>query len=226
MNRNGCNGGDVYTAWVFVSTIGITTGGEYGSTNWCNSYPFEKCDFLDSSPYPECPVVEAATPECSTTCQSGYPVSYIADKHFFDKPYTFRDAESMQLDILTNGPLVATFTVYEDFYAYKSGVYQHVYGEDTGSHAIKILGWGVENGVPYWLCANSWNEYWGDHGYFKILRGSNECGIESRRVVAATLATESFVITLFSSLGAFFAAVCCCLCRCFCGCPSSRHNLF
>ena len=91
---------------------------------------------------------------------------------------------------------------------------------------LQILGWGVENGVPYWLCANSWNEYWGDHGYFKILRGSNECGIESKRVVAATLATESFVITLFSSLGAFFAAVCCCLCRCFCGCPSSRHNLF
>ena len=44
----------------------------------------------------------------------------------------------MQLDILTNGPLVATFTVYEDFYAYKSGVYQHVYGEDTGAPSIKV----------------------------------------------------------------------------------------
>ena len=73
---------------------------------------------------------------------------------------------------------------------------------------LQILGWGVENGVPYWLCANSWNEYWGDHGYFKILRGSNECGIESH-VVAATF-----------GIGSLFAAMCSF------GCPKSRHKLF
>jgi hypothetical protein len=26
--------------------------------------------------------------------------------------------------------------------------------------------------------ANSWNPYWGEKGYFRILRGNNECGIE------------------------------------------------
>ena len=65
--------------------------------------------------------------------------------------------------------------------------------------AIKILGWGVENSTPYWLIANckriaprspecpwrrpclflAWNQDWGDNGFFKILRGKNECGIES-----------------------------------------------
>ena len=59
------------------------------------------------------------------------------------------------------------------------GVYQHVSGDYAGGHAVKILGWGVENDTPYWLIANSWNEDWGDKGYFKILRGSNECNIES-----------------------------------------------
>jgi len=48
-----------------------------------------------------------------------------------------------------------------------------------GGHAIKIMGWGVEDGTPYWLVANSWNEDWGDKGTFKILRGQDECGIES-----------------------------------------------
>lgn len=48
-----------------------------------------------------------------------------------------------------------------------------------GGHAVKILGWGVEEGTPYWLCANSWNSDWGDKGFFKILRGENECGIET-----------------------------------------------
>uniref|UniRef100_A0A8W8NDP1 Peptidase C1A papain C-terminal domain-containing protein n=3 Tax=Ostreidae TaxID=6563 RepID=A0A8W8NDP1_MAGGI len=47
-------------------------------------------------------------------------------------------------------------------------------------HAIKILGWGTENGDDYWLVANSWNPDWGDQGFFKILRGQDECGIESQ----------------------------------------------
>ena len=41
-----------------------------------------------------------------------------------------------------------------------------------------MLGWGVENGSKYWLMANSWNTAWGDKGYFKILKGSDECEIE------------------------------------------------
>ena len=31
----------------------------------------------------------------------------------------------------------------------------------------------------YWIVDNSWNTYWGDRGYFKMLKGVNECGIES-----------------------------------------------
>ena len=60
-----------------------------------------------------------------------------------------------------------------------SGVYKHVAGSILGGHAVRMLGWGVEDGTPYWLIANSWNSDWGDNGYFKILRGSDHCGIES-----------------------------------------------
>lgn len=61
-----------------------------------------------------------------------------------------------------------------------AGVYKHVAGKALGGHAIRILGWGVENDTPYWLVANSWNTDWGNNGFFKILRGSDECGIENQ----------------------------------------------
>lgn len=60
------------------------------------------------------------------------------------------------------------------------GVYRYTRGEMEGGHAIKILGWGTENGIKYWLCANSWTRSWGENGLFKILRGNNECHIEER----------------------------------------------
>ena len=70
----------------------------------------------------------------------------------------------------------AAFTVYDDFFNYKSGIYKHTTGSYRGGHAVKMLGWGVENGVEYWLCANSWGPSWGDKGFFKIAKG--QCGID------------------------------------------------
>lgn len=66
------------------------------------------------------------------------------------------------------------------FFRSFQGIYRYTRGQIEGGHAIKILGWGVENGVKYWLCANSWSRTWGEHGKFRIVRGNNECGIEER----------------------------------------------
>lgn len=54
-----------------------------------------------------------------------------------------------------------------------SGVYQHVTGEMVGGHAVRILGWGVENDTPYWLVGNSWNTDWGDNGECRSLPAKN-----------------------------------------------------
>ena len=58
---------------------------------------------------------------------------------------------------MTNGPVQVAFDVYSDFLSYKSGVYQHLTGDMLGGHAVKMIGWGIENGTKYWLCVNSWN---------------------------------------------------------------------
>lgn len=52
------------------------------------------------------------------------------------------------------GSCVAVFDAYEDFLNYGSGVYSHITGEFLGKHAVKVVGYGTDNGIPYYLCAN------------------------------------------------------------------------
>lgn len=49
-----------------------------------------------------------------------------------------------------------------------SGIYRHTLGKLEGFQEIRIIGWGVEDDINYWLIVNSWNEDWGDKGFAKI----------------------------------------------------------
>merc|ERR1711933_13027 len=85
--------------------------------------------------------------------------------------------QGIQRAIMAGGPMEVAFTVYSDFENYASGIYHHVTGAMAGGHAVKVVGWGVEDNVKYWKIANSWNPYWGEKGYFRIRQG--EGGIDS-----------------------------------------------
>ena len=78
---------------------------------------------------------------------------------------------------MNNGPVNGAFSVYQDFYNYKSGIYSYVSGTYVGGHAVRMIGWGQTNGVNYWLVANSWGTWWGNKGYFMIQMG--QLGIEN-----------------------------------------------
>ncbi|XP_067667062.1 cathepsin B-like [Haliotis asinina] len=178
---DGCNGGFPSAAWNYFGDTGIVTGGQYGSKKGCQPYQLPHCDHHVPGKYQPC-TGDSETPKCEKRCQPYYNITYENDKHYGSRTYAVREVEQIMAEIYKNGPVEAAFTVYSDFPTYKSGVYSHTSGEELGGHAIKILGWGVENGEQYWLVANSWNADWGDHGFFKIRRGTDECGIESQVV--------------------------------------------
>lgn len=171
----GCDGGYPAYAWSYWKNTGIVTGGLYGDKEFCQSYFLPPCDHHVEGSHGECPDT-VDTPSCTKTCENGN--SYSAELTKGASAYSVSGEANIRQELYENGSVEASFTVYEDFLTYKSGVYQHVTGSALGGHAIKILGWGVENGTKFWLCANSWNDEWGDGGFFKILRGNNECGIE------------------------------------------------
>lgn len=176
---DGCNGGELYPSWSYWKESGIVTGDLYADTNSCKPYPFPPCNHHSTGPYDDCSKHDYSTPSCKRECSNkDYKKSFKNDKIFGASVYTLDDEETIMRDLVTNGPVEAAFDVYEDFPIYKSGVYRHTHGSMLGGHAIRIIGYGVEDNVKYWLCVNSWNDNWGDKGTFKILRGQNHCGIE------------------------------------------------
>ncbi|KAL1473484.1 hypothetical protein MTO96_038634 [Rhipicephalus appendiculatus] len=177
-NSNGCNGGYPAEAWFFYLNAGIVTGGKYGTKVGCKPYTFPPTsgEFLGptaSDPLP--------APACRRNCDNGDKSEYCTAKHYAQRVYGVPpDEEHIKYEIYVNGPVQAQFSIYSDFYSYESGVYIRRSNVRCAGHVVRILGWGTENGVPYWLVANSWGENWGERGYFKIRRGYNECEIEMR----------------------------------------------
>ncbi|XP_065885405.1 cathepsin B-like [Dysidea avara] len=186
---NGCGGAQLSTAYACWQKYGIPTGGAFGSNYGCQPYTIKDCPRGNGSndvAFSWCTGKStkssaAYTPPCSECCDAGYPKQLNDDRHFAKSYYQLKrnNAPAIQAEIYARGPVTLTFSVYQDFMNYKSGVYKYTSGKYIGMHAVKVFGWGLENCVPYWLATNEWGPQWGDSGFFKILRGSNHCKIEA-----------------------------------------------
>jgi hypothetical protein len=120
----------------------------------------------------------------------------------------------MQLELVRGGPGVVSFTAMDDLFGYGGGVYSpSPSAAAVGGHAVARGGWGVDQGVPYWVCQNSWGAAWGEGGFFRIARGSDTCGIESTAgLVVATPAQPAGCPESDCSTGSTTLSDCTCRC--------------
>lgn len=90
--------------------------------------------------------------------------------------HTIGDPASMKTFLATRGPLITCFSVYSDFYGYRSGVYTKSQSATyEGGHCVSCVGYSEQ--MQAWLCKNSWGGGWGMGGYFWI--GYGQCGIDA-----------------------------------------------
>ncbi|KHJ77868.1 papain family cysteine protease [Oesophagostomum dentatum] len=108
-----CKGDYTIRAWQFATSSGASTGGAYAQK------VRELANYLKLQGYP--------TPACEKKSQSGYTTPYQSDKLRAKiaktSYYVTSTVEAIQKEIMTNGPVQASFAVYADFYSYKSGIY-------------------------------------------------------------------------------------------------------
>jgi cathepsin B len=177
--NNNCHGGDMQKAYEYYQNEGIVTGGDWNANDGCWPYPYSCVEGRKNAT--SCPAdSEGHLPniQCLNECPNkAYEEHKFGDdKHFGQKAYTLGDEKKIMLDIYKNGPVTAGIKVFRDFMSYKGGLYEPQSTDVAGHHAIKILGWGEEDGKKYWLIANSWTKSWGMDGFAKFKKGT--CDIE------------------------------------------------
>jgi C1A family cysteine protease len=76
------------------------------------------------------------------------------------------------------GPVLAGMAVYNDFFAYTSGVYVKTAGSAlAGYHCICVVGY--DDAQQCWILKNSWGTGWGENGFVKVRYGQPDLLIDT-----------------------------------------------
>eukprot|EP00986_Skeletonema_menzelii_P012294 scaffold6719_cov152-Skeletonema_menzelii.AAC.4 len=123
---------------------------------------------------------------CSTFVSKGgtcseidhYPNATVAEHGTYNL-FTSDRVHKIKAEIYARGPVAAGVNAIP-LLDYKGGVIKKGgYLDMIVDHIVSIVGWGVDEGDEYWIVRNSWGQYWGEMGFFRLTTGTNLLGIES-----------------------------------------------
>jgi len=175
-----CHGNTLADAWRYLYVSGVPTK---------RCFPDALRSRLGGPTVQELSTEITDTPLCARyagqygdKCLDGTPAKLYRARGYYQV-----DPDVLELELYYRGPVTTSFRIYRDFYTFspRSQVYKSTeQGDVLGGHAVVLVGYGEskEEG-KYWWVANSFGQDWGRDGYFKMVRGEDNCGIESNAVV-------------------------------------------
>lgn len=160
----GCDGGDPINVYNYILANGTTdeTCQVYKARGWTNG---ETCGHFQPC-Y-----------TCQPNGRCGVPPTYLL--YNVTAVGTISGVTAM-VNALQSGPIACAIDATPAFDAYTGGIFQDTTGAVATNHIIELVGYDVSaSGVQYWIGRNSWGTYWGENGFFRIVKGTNNLGIES-----------------------------------------------
>lgn len=77
--------------------------------------------------------------------------------------------DDIKAEIFANGSVVMMFEERGDLMSYYSGIYYYSTNKKTGNYeGVEVVGWGIENGINYWLGMDSFGEGYGESGTIRV----------------------------------------------------------
>jgi C1A family cysteine protease len=136
-------------------------------SGWWPDQAFTACEqgLVDAACFP----YTAGDQNCNLCAGSNDRLTKISAFH------TMNNVGQMKQWISLHGPVSTCFSVYDDFFNYRSGVYHQTSTSLAGGHCVSVIGYSDPGG--FWICKNSWGTGWGEAGFFCIAYG--QCGIDS-----------------------------------------------
>jgi len=167
-----CDGGDPLGVFEFAKTHGIP---EESCQNYVAANPAkESC-----SPIQVCETCIPPPPPAGKTLPENCAAITSYPKWKVSAYGSVSGILNMQKAIMTGGPIACGMDVTEEFLKYTGGIYSQKKLLPQINHEVSVVGWGIQGTTPYWIVRNSWGSYWGEMGFFRILMGANNLGIET-----------------------------------------------